>query len=258
VYRVYTLIKEYPVSDTIPVLDSGSVQLIDHMGDDTLISRIAGISHASDKGPGVESLISWEHFSPFEFGQVILRIKCPLFVARQLFRHRASSFMERSGRYVEANDLEFYMPEEFRFDGEDGSNKHQVNLLTTSLRHFYQRSVALYKAMRDMGIAKEMARIVFPMATYTDFYVRFDLRHLREFLVLRLSGHAQMEHRAYATAIYRLVSPLFPSSLKDLNNLYMESLDDCSLYNVPTGQENLQVLGGSVSDGKKRKEVPGP
>jgi thymidylate synthase (FAD) len=208
----------------VNVLDHGFVEYVDSMGSDALISTIAGISHDSTAGPGVDKLIEWEHFSPLEFGQIIFKVKCPIFVARHIFRHRSSTFNEMSARYVELHGVDFFLPDTIRFDKGVilGDNDHAH--VKDSLHHFFKRAASLYKHLRSMGVVRELARIVHPVATYTTFYVRFDLRHLRDFLSLRLARSAQAESRRYAIALYSLASSRFPKTLEDIRPLYEEAV----------------------------------
>ena len=96
------------------VLDHGFVELIDVLGSDDSIVNAARTSY--DKGTksvsSTETLMRYllrhKHMGPFEFGELVFRIRCPIFIARQWFRHRTGSYNEVSLRYSEAVD-EYYI-----------------------------------------------------------------------------------------------------------------------------------------------------
>jgi Predicted alternative thymidylate synthase len=174
--------------------DTGFVELVSVQGDEELISRVAGISHESEKGPGVAKLLEWGHMSPFEFASMTFRIKCPIFVARQLFRHRTGHYMEKSLRYCEGKP-EFYVP------------KTQQ---AVEYKEQYQNAWEMYKTLVAWKEPKEQARCVLPMGMYTEYYFQMDMRNLISLLKLRLDEHAQMETQEYARAILRFLDAHFP------------------------------------------------
>lgn len=194
------------------------VRLVDSMGSDELISQIAGISHDSEKGPGVANLLKWKHVSPFEFGQVIFKIKLPIFVERQLFRHRAGSYMEKSARYISFERPDFFIPEKLRRDG--AHREEDTAFLIDAIRSYFERGKELYRLLRAHGVTKELARIVFPVSLYSEYFFRIDLRHLIELLKLRMDHHAQAETRKAAMCFYLLAKDQFPQSLAELDDLY--------------------------------------
>lgn len=207
-----------------PVLDEGFVQLDAHLGTDGDIARIARVSTGKgNKTPEEDAKFLdylWRHghLSPFEMPVVRLKIKMPIFVARQWVRHRTHSMNEVSGRYVELTDS-YYVPEADRFLARDTDNRQAsggfVDVLDAvealddldsamiNARRSYERAVA-------DGAPKEVARIALPVATYTIFFWQQNLRNLLHLLELRLHEHAQWETRQYAEAIFAIVRDLFP------------------------------------------------
>jgi thymidylate synthase (FAD) len=192
----------------IKYINDGFVEDIAHMGDDAFVSRVAGISHDNASGPGVYKLLEWGHVSPLEFGQIVFYIKAPLFVIRQWQRHRAFSYMEMSGRYTDMGENDMFIPIREEIRDEDYIEMNDI------LAHCYNTSFDSYRKMIDLGMPNELARIVLPLATYTEMYVRMDIRHLRDFLSLRLDKHAQYEMREYAEAIKEIAEEYFPQCLK--------------------------------------------
>src|SRR5438034_5140390 len=109
---------EHAVAEgTIQVLDHGFVRLDDAMADDLSVVNAARVSFARRKESTDESdhglirfLMRERHGTPFEHNSFRFHIRCPIFVAREWFRHRVGSFNEFSMRYAKATD-DFYVPE---------------------------------------------------------------------------------------------------------------------------------------------------
>jgi thymidylate synthase (FAD) len=103
--------------NTISVLDHGFVRLDDAMADDLSVVNGARVSFARRRTEMTEAeeglirfLMRERHGTPFEHNAFRFHVRCPLFVAREWFRHRVGSFNEFSMRYAKATD-EFYVPE---------------------------------------------------------------------------------------------------------------------------------------------------
>lgn len=168
----------------------------------------------------IQYLVKNSHWSPFEMVEFKFHVKAPLFVARQWFRHRTASVNEVSARYSVVED-EFYVPEYWRLQdkknrqGSVGRLDEEANDFATEV---YSKAISealnTYKELLSLGIAREMARMVLPLSTYTQFYWKQDLRNLLHFLKLRLDSHAQWEIRQYARAILSLIEPLVPLTVK--------------------------------------------
>lgn len=179
----------------------GFVRLASTNGDEQMISRIAGLSHESENGPPVENLLKWNHVSPFEFASATYHIKCPIFVARQLFRHRTGSYLEKSLRYCTTNEV--YIPKELETDY---TYKETLKTLLKS----YNYLLDAYKDKFYKDREKELARNLLPLATYTEFYCEFDLRNLMNLFRQRIDSHAQMETQWYATQMRDMLKETFP------------------------------------------------
>lgn len=202
------------------LLDFGFLRLVDFMGSDTAVVQAARVSFGQgSKGEKkdkllIDFLIENRHDTPFEQSVFKFHVKCPVFVARQWFRHRWSSFNELSGRYTEMKD-EFYVPEKFRtqkalnYAYEDlPENLNQE--LGKKLESFYKNMYELYESMLAQGVAREQARIVLPFGLYTQFYWGVNARSLMNYLSLRLDIHAQQEIRVYAQAIEKVFKEKLP------------------------------------------------
>ncbi|OGR76163.1 MAG: FAD-dependent thymidylate synthase [Elusimicrobia bacterium GWC2_64_44] len=207
--------------DLSRVLDKGFVKLIDFMGGDQRAVDSARVSFGSvSKGEAadrklLEYLLEHGHFSPFEHSVFQFHIKCPIFVARQWMRHRIASYNEISARYTEVHD-EFYFPEVFR--AQDRSNRQgslpSSNLDQKKMLELYDKAVkasyAAYQELLDAGAAREMARMVLPVAQYTQFHWTINARSLLNFISLRADDHAQWEIRRYAEAIQEMFRARMP------------------------------------------------
>jgi thymidylate synthase (FAD) len=227
----------YPLNDNI-----GSVQLIQSVGDDTTIINAARVSFGKridsieDKDRKLlKYLLEHEHGTPFEHNSLTFLIKCPLFVARQWFRHRIASFNEISARYVEAKE-EFYIPEKFR---KQSTNNRQVSIdeyvdeanklieddqgTLGTVRQGYEASLNqsfdIYEQLLKAGVCREQARAVLPLATYTEYYFTCNLRSLLHFIKLRDHANAQWEIQQYAKAIKEIAKEIFPETFKLIEGL---------------------------------------
>lgn len=202
----------------ISVLDKGFLKLIDHFGNDLSVVKAARVSHGMNlTNPDrdkqlIYHLMQQGHESPFEHVAFTFHVKCPLFVARQWMRHRISSYNELSGRYTELKK-EFYVPmflkdriKPAKHEGKD------VEYLKKEMQEFYLKSYSLYEKLLNGGMPREVARVVLPLATYTQFYWTANLRSIMNFLSLRADSRAQWEMQQYAIAVAKVVREKCPWS----------------------------------------------
>lgn len=204
------------------VLDNGLVRLVDFMGGDAAVVQSARVSF----GKGMTNderdkkllffLLANGHETPFEHSVFKFHIKCPIFVARQWFRHRIASYNEISGRYTEMKE-EFCLPETLR---RQKTRNYKYELLDDAendelrqrIQKHYDASFQLYQDLLEKGVAKEHARIVLPLSLYTQFYWTLNSRALMNFLRLRMEEHAQYEIRQYANIINDIFKNKMPWS----------------------------------------------
>lgn len=192
------------------VLNRGFIRLDGVFGNDLTIVQAArvsvgkGISLPEKDKNLISFLMSNHHETPFEHVVFRFHVKCPIFVARQWFRHRWGSYNEISGRYTEVKD-DFYMPTYFRT--QTGKNYEYTNMsdaecneLTTKFANFHTWAYNFYKKLLDQGVAKEQARMILPQSMFTEFYWTVNARALMNFLKLRVDKHSQWEIRQYALA----------------------------------------------------------
>ena len=206
------------------VLDKGFVRLISVMGDDLTVVRSARVSTgAKSKGPEkdkrlIDYLMSHRHETPFEHVVFTFHVKCPIFVARQWFRHRIASYNEKSGRYSEMK-YEFYLPKEMRIPhpkdkqmSVENDGKVDEERAKDMIIRVYDHAYKTYEELLEMGVARELARIVLPLSLYTEFYWTVNMRSLMNFLSLRADSHAQWEIQQYALVIAKMFKECCPWS----------------------------------------------
>lgn len=212
-------------TDRIQIFD-GFVRLDGAMADDLSVIRSARVSFGkstqdilSDADKGLIRFLMREHHgTPFEHNAFRFHIKCPIFVAREWFRHRIGSFNEFSARYSEVpNDFHLPQQQHVRFQtGKPGAYtfeqaSEEVALSTIEIiSGINERSYEAYKYMLERGVAKEVARMVLPMSMYTQFYWTVNARSLMNFLALRTDANAQFEIREYAAAVEELFAETMP------------------------------------------------
>lgn len=211
-----------PYNHTYQCLDKGFVQYKRHMGDDYMIAEVARIWRAG-KQPWprlLAYLIKNKHTSPFEHGHIMFYVKAPLFVARQIMRHRTANVNEISGRYLSFDVThDFYVPNTVDIALQSASMLQGRGESMTELDANYskavisghtEQSMKIYTSLIKMGMAREIARMVLPVNIYTEFAFTIDLHNLMHFLSLRMKENAQYETRVYADSMFAIASKLFP------------------------------------------------
>jgi thymidylate synthase (FAD) len=214
---------------------------IDHMGSDLSVVNAARVSfgrvseweygtdgthHLSYKDAKlIKYLAEHKHFSPFGHAFASFHVKAPIFVARQLVKHKFLRWNEISRRYVD-DEPEFYTPEVWRGRSEDkkqgsagvvdvserfvwGENSEN---LTDVLEWHRDDLLSLYNQMIEAKVAPEQARMVLPQSTMTEFYWSGSLDAFADMAKLRLKEDTQYETRLVADQISEKMKQLFPVS----------------------------------------------
>ncbi len=214
------------IGEVTKVLDHGFVVLTDVMGDDRLPARVARTSFNNASKERSEEqdqkltkyLVSHGHNTPLEFCQLRFYAKMPIFVARQWVRHRTASINEISLRYVDASE-EFYIPAPDRMQKQSESNKQGSSIEIVENEPYcravfskaYSEAYNSYQYLLEEGLAKELARSVLPLGTYTEWYWQTNLHNFLHFCKLRTDPHAQYEIRVYAEAMLKIAESIFPT-----------------------------------------------
>jgi thymidylate synthase (FAD) len=204
------------------VLDKGFVKVVDTMGNDNAIVQAARVSYGEGTKTSSkdEALIRYlyrhTHTTPFEMCEIKWHIKCPIFVARQWVRHRTANMNEYSARYSILSD-EFYFPTEIKKQSdknkqgrEEEFTPDEVRQIKAWIEESSSDGYEIYEELVEMGLARELARMVLPINIYTEFYWKIDLHNLFHFLKLRTDSHAQWEIRQYASQMEKLVAKWVP------------------------------------------------
>lgn len=207
----------------------GFVRLDACMADDLSVVNSARVSFAKrsetmdEAAVGLINFLMRErHGTPFEHNAFRFHVGCPIFVAREWFRHRIGSFNEFSARYSEMSDSFFVPhPEQMRTQvGKPGSYRYegmwddQAITATEWIAEAAQASYDSYKKLLSLGVAKELARTVLPVGAYTEFYWTVNARALMNFLSLRTSNNAQYEIRKYANTVASIFAEKMPVTYK--------------------------------------------
>ena len=222
------------------------VDYVDHMGTDLTVVNAARVSFDKESdwkldfsknrkfGDNVLSaadvkliayLAKHNHWSPFAHTSIQLRVKAPIFVARQLVKHQVGGvWNEVSRRYVDS-EPEFYFPEVWRGRPTDGAKQGSSGVVDVILnaddegvpvddqvRWLCSEAFALYQRMIDGGVAPEQARMILPQNMMTEWYWTGSLMFFARVCAQRLDPHAQTETSEVARQIADIVRPLFPVS----------------------------------------------
>ena len=213
---------------------------IDHMGSDLSVVNAARVSFGKKSEAlgtsGVEGepmtpilndpdkrlikyLAKHKHMSPFGHAFASFHVKAPIFVARQLVKHKFLRWNEISRRYVD-DDPEFYKPDEWRGRADDkkqGSegviHDEQSNL---TVGYSIARALQDYNSLLEMGVCPEQARMVLPQSTMTEWYWSGSLDAFSDMCKLRCKEDTQLETRIVANTISEEMNYLFPISWESL------------------------------------------
>ena len=211
------------------------VTLKEYMGSDLCTVNAARVSFAnkskwevgdndsydlSEKDQKLITFLGKEgHYAPFGHNFASFHIKAPIFVARQLVKHKYLRMSEVSRRYVDT-EPEFYIPQFWR--GKSISNKQGstgvLQLSTEQLTAHSQLCKDQYNALLKDGVAPEMARMVLPLNTYTEWYWSGSLDAFANMYNLRVGKGSQYETKEIAELIGKDLKDTFPHSWKALTN----------------------------------------
>jgi len=175
----------------------------------------------------IHYLAEHQHLSPFGHCFASFVVKAPIFVARQLVKHKFLRWNEISRRYVDS-EPEFYEPDEWRGKADDkkqGSSDKKithVGSLTVPIRSGAHngRCIELYRDMIFAGIAPEQARMILPQSTMTEWYWSGSLDAFADMCKLRCANDTQAETQEVAWGISFKMEELFPASWQELMEAY--------------------------------------
>lgn len=230
----------------VKVLDNGFVEYVSHMGDDITVVNAARVSFAkeSDWEYGdvkiekygttskkqlsakdqklIDYLAKHNHWTPFAHPQITFRVKAPIFIRTQLFKHKVGIVENEVSRRYVTMDPEFYTPfwrtapvngakqgsDKFLCDEE--SLTHECGNLDRDYQNFVDSAKEFYESLLKMGIAPEQARGVLPQSTFTEWWWTGSLSAFARVCRLRSESHAQWEVQQYASAFSEILKDLYP------------------------------------------------
>lgn len=240
----------------VKVLDNGFVEYVSHMGDDLTVVNAARVSFAkesdwelqeikdrssygnaiypykiklSDKDVKlIDYLAKHGHWTPFAHPQITFRVKAPIFIRTQLFKHKVGIVENEISRRYVTNEPEFYMPfwraaptegakqgsSGFMF--EDETKNEECLKFDEEYMKFVESSKNLYDSLIQRGVAPEQARGVLPQSTYTEWWWTGSLSAFARVCKLRLEKNAQWEVGEYAMGFSEILKDLFPYSWQKL------------------------------------------
>lgn len=214
-----------------------NVEYVDHLGSDINVVNAARVSFAKEvKEFDLEKdtklinyLAKHNHWSPLAHTAVTLRIKAPIFMARQFVKHQIGLvWNEESRRYID-DTPEFYKPKAWRgkpISAKQGSSGEipsdqtwstsAFGLVGTNVRiehqHLIATALSCYENMLSYGVAPEQARMELPQSTMTNWIWTGSLVAFARVCKLRLDPHAQAEAQELAQKINDVIAPLYPVS----------------------------------------------
>ena len=196
------------------------VELLSHYGDDVMIANVARVSYGKDSskytdeqnGKLINYLVNHKHTSPFRHPQLQFRIKCPIYVERQLHKHQVGiSVNSISGRYVDFSDSYYEIPKGEWRKQSTSSKQGSEGLVDDQYKcHYIQESVIgtcklAYETLLSLGVSKEQARSVLPLSLETEFIWTGSLLAFFHLCNLRLKDDTQKETRDIARNMLDLV-----------------------------------------------------
>jgi len=215
---------------------------VDHMGSDLSVVNAARVSFGKKSealgtsgvvGEPMTSILNdpdkrlikylakHKHMSPFGHAFASFHVKAPIFVARQLVKHKFLRWNEISRRYVD-DEPEFYEPDEWRGRADDKKqgSAGAVESVPVGALKVQGYCLAAYQDLLSSGICPEQARMVLPQSTMTEWYWSGSLDALADMCNLRCKEDTQLETRLVANEVCNSMHKLFPLSWKALRGLY--------------------------------------
>jgi len=211
------------------ILDKGFIELLDVFGNDLTIVNAARVSfnkESTELNSKDEKLIQYlakhNHITPFFHPQLRFRIKMPIYVAREWYRHTIGfARNEVSRRYVDTPP-ECYNPQDIRArdtnlkQGSKLTNVENNIDIALKIKDIQDKVLNTYEELLSLNVAPEVARGILPQSMYTEFIETASLAAYARLCKLRLDPHAQKEIQEYAKVLSELIEEKFPMSWKAL------------------------------------------
>lgn len=209
------------------------VTYVDHMGSDLSVVNAARVSfnkksdwlpkvHNGEKNVLLEKdrklihyLARHKHTSPFGHCFASFHVRAPVFVARQLVKHKFLRWNEVSRRYVD-DDPEFFKPRYWRGRSADKKQGSEGQVDVEDWGDVNWACLKAYKDLLGRGVAPEQARMVLPQSMMTEWYWSGSLDAFADMCRLRGMPDTQLESREVSAYISDKMYDLFPESWKAL------------------------------------------
>jgi thymidylate synthase (FAD) len=207
------------------------IELLEVFGNDLTVVNAARVSFAKESKEmtlGDEKLIMYlakhNHTSPFFHPQIRFRIKMPIFIAREWYRHTIGfARNEVSRRYV-SDTPECWIPIASDLRQKDSNKKQgskdesvdQADVLSEYIQSNIEGTISLYEHLLEEGVAPEVARCILPQSMYTEFIETASLAAYARLYKLRFAPDAQREIQEYAKKVGECLEHHFPISWKAL------------------------------------------
>ena len=222
------------------------VTMMDYMGSDVTVVNSARVSFGKKIPRGriyltekdenlIKYLAKHKHMSPFGHCFVTFHVKAPIFVARQLVKHKFLRWNEISRRYVDS-EPEFYIPD-FRKAVKNKKQGSGEAINSENLRVRFERNMVSakhkYEYLLHQNVCPEQARMVLPQNTMTEWYWSGSLDAFADMCNLRCASDTQYETRLVARSIGDQMKRLFPVSWPELvkvNGYQKEKLEDINKW----------------------------
>jgi thymidylate synthase (FAD) len=201
------------------------VKYIDKMGNDERAVSAARLSFDRESQGLNEKdlkllgyLGKHSHLTPFEHCMLTLEIKAPIYISKQIMRHRTFSYSEVSRRYTSEN-IEFYRPNDWRRQSESSKQCSDAPLDQMAQQNanetydgIVRTALTSYQHLLDIGVSKEQARNILPQCLYTRWLMTGNLRNWIHFIKLRIDKTAQGEAQYIAKEAFAILKQHFPHS----------------------------------------------
>ena len=200
------------------------VTYIDHMGSDLSVVNAARVSFGKTHKAMTEGdtklikyLAKHRHMSPFGHAFASFHVKAPIFVARQLVKHKFLRWNEISRRYVD-DEPEFYVPDIWRGRADNKKQGSGTALADQDIHIGTTQRIVfmLYESMLNKGVCPEQARMVLPQSTMTEWYWSGSLDAFADMCNLRCKEDTQFETSQVAQCVSQGMKDLFPISWEAL------------------------------------------
>ena len=191
---------------------------------ESTMAYVARVSNPNNQeNPNYAKLLGYcikhNHWSVFEQAFMTLELETTRGIAAQVLRHRSFTYQEFSQRYADSSMLADEIP---MFDLRRQDTKNRQNSiddvdpflkqeLEITLKRHFESGMDIYKHMLEMGIAKECARFVLPLAVPTKIYMSGSVRSWIHYITLRSANGTQKEHMDLANSCKQIFVEQFPT-----------------------------------------------